>query len=268
MVGIFSDFVTLILGWSSSWILSFLKFVFLFLILTIVIATVTLIERKVLSLTQRRVGPNYIGYKGRLQFIADALKLLVKHITTLSKVNRFRFLVFPALVCAVIYLFWANLIWGPNLNLIEIEYNLLVVGLMSSTYSILVTVAGLVTKNKYASYSSTRVILVGITLEVLIMFLMILLAIVSETLSFIFAWHFQTNFMCGFLFVLPALPAIISTFFIETGRIPFDFAEAESELIAGYTTEYGGFYFALFYLGEYFHLYCFSVVYAVCLFGG
>jgi NADH:ubiquinone oxidoreductase subunit H len=58
---------------------------------------------------------------------------------------------------------------------------------MSSTYSILVTVAGLVTKNKYASYSSTRVILVGITLEILIMFLMILLAIVSETLSFAFA---------------------------------------------------------------------------------
>jgi len=77
----------------------------LFLILTIVIATVTLIERKVLALTQRRVGPNYIGYKGRLQFIADALKLLVKHITTLSKVNRLRFLLFPALVCAIIYLF-------------------------------------------------------------------------------------------------------------------------------------------------------------------
>ena len=67
---------------------------------------------------------------------------------------------------------------------------------------------------------------------------------------------------------LPIMPIVIITFLLETSRIPFDLTEAESELIAGYTTEYGGFYFALFYLGEYFHLYCFSVVYAVCLFGG
>jgi len=64
------------------------------------------------------------------------------------------------------------------------------------------------------------------------------------------------------------MPLLLITFLIETGRIPFDLAEAESELIAGYTTEFGGFYFALFYLGEYFHLYCFSVVYILCLFGG
>ena len=61
---------------------------------------------------------------------------------------------------------------------------------------------------------------------------------------------------------------MIITFLVEVGRIPFDLTEAESELVAGYTTEYGGFYFALFYLGEYFHLYCFSTVYVLCLFGG
>ncbi len=77
----------------------------LFLILTIIIAVITLIERKVLSLIQRRVGPNYIGYKGRLQFIADALKLLLKHIVVLTKLNKFLFLLFPCLVLIMCYLF-------------------------------------------------------------------------------------------------------------------------------------------------------------------
>ena len=91
-------------------ILGLIKLIVAFLILTIVIATITLIERKVLSIVQRRVGPNYIGYKGRLQFIADALKLLVKHIHILTGVNRLLYMVIPALILIVSYLFWVNLI--------------------------------------------------------------------------------------------------------------------------------------------------------------
>ena len=83
----------------------FIYNIILFLILTIIIAVITLIERKVLSLLQRRVGPNYIGYKGRFQFIADALKLLLKHIYIINKLNKFLFLVFPALVLIICYLF-------------------------------------------------------------------------------------------------------------------------------------------------------------------
>jgi NADH-quinone oxidoreductase subunit H len=79
--------------------------IIIFLLLTLIIATMTLMERKILSLVQRRVGPNYIGYKGRLQFIADALKLLVKHIVIINKVNKFLFVVLPASVLIVCYLF-------------------------------------------------------------------------------------------------------------------------------------------------------------------
>jgi len=85
--------------------ISFLKLLALFLIFTIVIATVTLVERKVLSLVQRRVGPQYVGYKGRLQFIADAVKFLVKHILIVNNTNKFLFLIVPALVLIVSYLF-------------------------------------------------------------------------------------------------------------------------------------------------------------------
>lgn len=84
---------------------SFIKLLICFLVFTIVIATVTLIERKILSLVQRRVGPQYIGYKGRLQFIADALKLLFKHILIINRVTRLTILLIPCLILIVSYLF-------------------------------------------------------------------------------------------------------------------------------------------------------------------
>lgn len=86
-------------------LVTFVKFVILLLIFTMLIATITLIERKVLALTQRRVGPNYIGYRGRLQFIADAVKLIVKHITIIARVNRSLFLFVPAVLLICVYLF-------------------------------------------------------------------------------------------------------------------------------------------------------------------
>jgi NADH:ubiquinone oxidoreductase subunit H len=86
-------------------LLIFLINIYIFLNLTILIATITLIERKVLSLIQRRVGPNYIGYKGRLQFIADALKLLAKHIYVLTGINKTIFIAAPAIVLIICYLF-------------------------------------------------------------------------------------------------------------------------------------------------------------------
>ena len=82
-----------------------IKLIVLFLILTITIATVTLMERKLLSLIQRRVGPNYIGYRGRLQFIADALKLIFKQILIIDRVNKFLFMSIPALTLITSYLF-------------------------------------------------------------------------------------------------------------------------------------------------------------------
>lgn len=249
-------------------IIGIVKFIIAFLILTIVIATITLIERKVLSIVQRRVGPNYIGYRGRLQFIADALKLLVKHIHVLVGVNRVLYLIVPALILIISYIFWINLIWGPGIAVCEIEYNLFVMGLVSGFFSYLLVLVGWLTNNKYSILASNRVIVMSLNLEVLLNLFVFVLVALSESLSFFQIVSLQNNFLWNIFIFLPILPLLIITFFIETGRIPFDLAESESELIAGYTTEFGGFFFALFYLGEYFHLYCFSVVYTLCLFGG
>ena len=242
--------------------------ILIFLLLTLIIATITLMERKILSLVQRRVGPNYIGYKGRLQFIADALKLLVKHIMIINKVNKFLFLILPASILIICYLFWVNLLWLPNLSICEVEYNLLFTGVFSMFFSFLIFLVGWVTKNKYSIISSTRVLVTTLNLEVFINFFFVYLISFFESFSFFQIVSFQYSWTWSLFLLLPILPLLFVIFFLETGRIPFDLGEAESELIAGHTTEMGGFFFALFYLGEYFHLFCFSLTYILILFGG
>ena len=242
--------------------------VILFLILTVIVAIITLVERKILSLIQRRVGPNYIGYKGRFQFIADSLKLLLKHIFIITKINKFLFIILPCLVLIICYLFWINLIWGPNLSFFEIEYNIIFMSISSILFTFLLFLVGWASKNKYSILASNRIIIISFNLEIFLNFLFIFLIILFESFSFYQISNLQSFTLNGFFMCLPIMPLMVVTFLIETGRIPFDLGEAESELIAGHTTELGGFFFALFYLGEYFHLYCFSITYTLIFFNG
>ena len=182
-------------------------------------------------------------------------------------VNRLLWLIIPALILITSYLFWVNLIWGPNIAICEIEYNLFLMGVVSGFFSYLLVLVGWLSNSKYAILASNRVIVMSLNLEILLNFFLMTLVLLSESLSFFQIVNLQSTIWNIFVF-LPILPIIIITFLIETGRIPFDLAEAESELIAGYTTEFGGFFFALFYLGEYFHLYCFSMTYTLCILGG
>lgn len=165
-------------------IIVFLYNIIIFLSLTIIIATVTLIERKIMSLVQRRVGPNYIGYKGRLQFIADALKLLLKHIYIINRVNKVLFLVFPALVLIMCYLFWLNIIWGPSLAICEIEYNLLFMGVLSILFSFLIFLVSWSSKNKYAILSGGRIVVMTLSLEIFLNFLIIYILIFLKRFLF------------------------------------------------------------------------------------
>ena len=89
------------------------------LLCTMIIAALTLIERKVLSLVQRRVGPFFVGYRGRLQYIADALKLFIKGIIVPDEANKFWFVAMPSVVAAICYTFWMNSVWGPSISIFE-----------------------------------------------------------------------------------------------------------------------------------------------------
>jgi NADH-quinone oxidoreductase subunit H len=107
-----------------------------------------------------------------------------------------------------------------------------------------------------------------LNLEIFLGFFFLFVLAFSESFSFSSIINLQTYNFYFIQTVLPILPIIVISFLLETNRAPFDLTEAESELIAGYTTELGGFFFALFYLGEYFHLFFFSLVMSILLLGG
>jgi NADH-quinone oxidoreductase subunit H len=138
----------------------------------------------------------------------------------------------------------------------------------SILFTFLLFLVGWASKNKYSILASNRIIIISFNLEIFLNFLFIFLIILFESFSFYQISSLQSFTLNGFFMCLPIMPLMVVTFLIETGRIPFDLGEAESELIAGHTTELGGFFFALFYLGEYFHLYCFSITYTLIFFNG
>ena len=226
------------------------------LLITLVIASLTLIERKFLSLLQRRVGPYFVGYRGRLQYIADALKLFIKGVVIPEEANKFWFSAIPAIVMAVCYTFWVNSVWGPNLSVFEIEYNLVYASLLSMLFSFCIILTGYFSKNKYSVLGAIRACLLVLNLELFLGLMLLNIVFIVESFNFSVFVVYQESMWLFFLF-FGILGLIIICFLLEVNRAPFDLAEAESELVAGYSTELGGFYFGLYYLGEYFHLFFF-----------
>jgi len=241
--------------------------IILMLLVTLVIASLTLIERKFLSLLQRRVGPYFVGYRGRLQYFADALKLFIKGVVIPEEANKFWFAVVPALVLSVCYTFWINSVWGPNLSIFEIEYNLVYASLLSMFFSFCIILTGYFSKNKYAVLGAIRGCLLVLNLELFLGLMQLNIVFVSESFNFSVFVLYQESIWFVFLF-FGILALIIISFLLEVGRTPFDLAEAESELVSGYSTELGGFYFGLYYLGEYFHLFFFSMTISLLFLGG
>ena len=241
--------------------------IILMLVITLVIAALTLLERKVLSLVQRRVGPIYVGYRGRLQYIADALKLLIKGIIIPEESNKFFFVGVPTIVAAVCYSFWMNSIWGPSLSIFELEYNIVFASILSVLFGFCIMLTGYFSRNKYAVLASVRCGLLMLNLEIFLGLLILNSVVFVESFCFsVFIVYQEVIWFLFFFFGVCGL--LIITFLLETNRAPFDLAEAESELVAGYTVEYGGFYFALYYLGEYFHLFFFSLFISLLFLGG
>ena len=237
------------------------------LVSTLLIASITLFERKLLALLQRRVGPNFVGYKGRLQYLADALKLLTKNVIIPYESNRFWFIFAPAFAGSVCYSFWINSIWGPSISIFDIEYNIVYASILSVLFGLCLLLAGYFSKNKYAALASFRCGLMMANLEILLGLLLLNVVLIGESFTFSSYVNYQETTWTLFIFA-NMIAAILITFLLEVSRTPFDLAEAESELVAGYSTEYGGFYFALFYLGEYFHLFFFSLVISTLFLGG
>lgn len=221
------------------------------------------IERKELSLMQRRVGPKINGLNGRLQFILDALKLFFKHYYNLFVVRKLYFLLLPIFFLYVNLFFLLNFQILNNIFLVDIELNIIYFLLFSMISNLLVILTGFFSKNKYTLLASSRTASVFFINEILLTVIMMQMIYLSKSFSFsdyIICIDYLSIKLPLWVFQIPTL---IFIFLLEVNKVPFDFLEAESELIMGYTTEYVGFLFGVFVLVEYLHIYIFS--YMLCI---
>ena len=207
-------------------------------------------ERKVSAKIQLRRGPLYVGPMGLLQTLADAVKLLSKELTTPRHASRNLFILAPMVVFTPIIGAFVVIPFGPGFPLADIDIGLLLIFALSSVGFIGIFMAGWASNNKYGTLGAMRAIAQNIAYEIplLLSVMGVILIVGSLKLSSIV----EAQHTVWFVFLQP-LAFII--FFVallgETNRNPFDIPEAESELVAGFHTEYSGFRFALFFLGEY-----------------
>lgn len=228
-------------------------------------------ERKVCAAFQCRLGPNRVGPWGLLQSFADMFKMLIKELITLKHIDRFLFALAPYLVIIASMLSFACLPWANGLQIIDFNIGIFFLIAVSSIGVLGILLAGWSSNNKFTLIGALRSgaqmvsyeLSIGLSILTMVAFAgtMSIPGIVEEQkdLWFIFSGHIPA--FIAFVIYLVAGTA-------ETNRGPFDLPEAESELTAGYHTEYSGMHFGFFYLAEYLNLFIVSGVATLLFFGG
>jgi len=229
-------------------------------------------ERRFAARMQTRVGPNRVGSFGLLQPVADFVKLLQKEEIVPSLVDAPVFKIAPLLAGVCAFGVAAVVPFGPDVVAADLDVGVLYILALGSLTAIAVFMAGWGSNSKYALLGGMRAVGQAISYEVPLVLCALVPVILagSMSLSEIVRWQSQHHWIAIWP-VLPGLPAFIIFFLCllaESNRMPFDIPEAESELVAGVTTEYTGMRFALFYLGEYFHTLVGSAVGAALFLGG
>jgi len=210
------------------------------------------IERRAVALMQNRKGPNRVGPAGLLQPVADALKLLLKEAITTRRADRLLFWLGPIIIFIPTIVVFAVVPFGESMVLADLNVGVLFLIAASGIMTPAVFIAGWSSNNKYALLSAMRTIAMLISYEI-IQVLALLSAVIfigSMNMQAIVSWQDEYNTWLIFLMPLP-LAAYLIAGAVEINRSPMDISEAESELAAGYHTEYGGIKFGFFYQAEY-----------------
>ena len=233
----------------------------------LIVAYVTVAERKTMASMQRRLGPNTVGFYGTLQAFADALKLLLKEYIAPSQANLLLFFLGPLLTLIFSLLAYAVIPYGPGITVFN--FNLGIIYLLAvsslSTYGILL--AGWSANSKYAFLGSLRSTAQLISYELVLTSAILLVVLFTGSLNLTVNIEAQR----AVWFIFPLFPVFI-IFFIgsvaETNRAPFDLAEAESELVSGFMTEHAAVIFVFFFLAEYASIVFMCMLISILFLGG
>ncbi len=236
------------------------------------VAYLTLWERKLIGWIQVRIGPNRVGPLGLLQPIADGLKLLVKEIIVPTGANKFLFVLAPVMAIMPAMAAWAVVPFGPELVLADIDAGLLYIMAITSMSVYGVIIAGWASNSKYAFIGALRSAAQMVSYELAMGFALVCVLMAAQSLNLGDVVRMQSGGW-GFLnwFWIPLFP-ILLVYLIsgvaETNRSPFDVAEGESEIVAGFHVEYSGMAFAVFFLAEYANMILISTLTSVMFLGG
>jgi len=268
------DFMVDFWNWLPQWIQvlaeNLLYIVLIMVPLMLCVAYVTYAERKIIGYMQVRLGPNRVGPKGWLQPIADALKLMFKEVIIPTNSNKFLFLFAPILTLGPALAAWAVIPFFDGVQLSNLNAGLLYILALTSMGVYGVIIAGWASNSKYAIMGALRSAAQVVAYEIAMGFALVgvLMASGSLNLGDIIARQ-EGGFMSWFW--LPLLP-LLAVYFIsgvaETNRAPFDVAEGESEIVAGFHVDYSGMAFAVFFLAEYANIILIAALTSLMFFGG
>ncbi len=234
------------------------------------VAYLTLAERKVISYIQVRIGPNRVGPRGLLQPIADALKLIMKEVIIPTQANRYLFMIAPVLAFAPAIAAWAVVPFDDGLVLSNIDASLLYILAITSMGVYGVILAGWASNSKYAFLGAMRSAAQIVSYEIAMGFALVTVLMAAGSLNLTEIVNAQQG---GFWmwFFIPLWPMFLVYYIAglaETNRAPFDVAEGESEIVAGFHVEYSGMTFSIFFLAEYANMILIALLTALMFCGG
>ncbi|WP_305096159.1 NADH-quinone oxidoreductase subunit NuoH [Croceibacterium aestuarii] len=243
--------------------------------LMLAVAMIIYVDRKVWAAMALRRGPNVVGPFGLLQSFADGLKVFLQETIVPSAANKGLFLLAPIITFTVALMAWAVIPFNSGAVLADINVGLLYVLAISSLGVYGVVVSGWASNSKYPFFSSMRAAAQMISYEVSIGFILICVVLWAGSFNLNAIVEAQRGHGLGIvnafafnLLLFPMWVMFLISSLAETQRAPFDLTEAESELVAGYQTEYSSMSFALFWLGEYANVLLMCALNAILFFGG
>jgi NADH-quinone oxidoreductase subunit H len=262
--------------WPTTWVM--LKILLVVLPLMLLVAYLTLWERRLLAWMQSRQGPNRVGPGGFLQPIADALKLLTKEILIPIQANKGLFVLAPVMTIMPALAAWSVIPFAPDTALANVNAGLLVVLAITSMEVYGVIVAGWASNSKYAFLGALRASAQMISYEIAMGFCLVIIVMVSGSMNLshivsaqqigIFADNGLNFLSWNWLPLWPIFLIYLICGIAETNRHPFDVVEGEAEIVAGHMVEYSGMSYALFFLAEYANMWLVSILVTLMFLGG